>query len=82
MIMGERKESLEKILKDWSNETSISFGYKYNWEMKELVIYTTCPGILIGFKGETIEKYRERLNKYFFEKEIKIRFEEIDGMIY
>lgn len=82
------------IFVEWSKETgSKNFGVSVNKEEKEhenlysYTIHTDAPGLLIGNKGCTINKYIEKLLSFLRELNpnktisVKIYFNEVDMII-
>ena len=56
-------DDIQEIIKQWEDEVGITDTvlYKYDYGRNKLVIYTTRPGILIGYNGATIKKYESLL---------------------
>ena len=85
-----REESLkfmknleETIIKKWLNEIgakdkNVTIGYYRNSWKREMEIYTTIPGCLIGKAGIGVEKLKELLTEEFG-GEWTIKFVEIRG---
>lgn len=72
---------LEKVLSKWSKEVERPVAYKFNFENKEITLYTRCPGIFIGYAGETINKYKKELCKVLYIENVSVKFIEIDGIV-
>lgn len=53
------------IIQEWANEakTNIYLGKK-DYENKTLYLYSENPGHLIGYHGERVERYREKLRAF------------------
>ena len=75
-------EDLKDLVTEWSKEAGIAVAYKYDSGKNCMTMYTRCPGLFIGFKGELINKYRKKLCDFLFTKSCEIRFEEINGVVY
>lgn len=74
-------EELEKVISKWSKEVGRPAAYRLNSEDKEITIYTRCPGIFIGYAGETINKYKKELCKVLCTESVSVKFIEIDGIV-
>ena len=64
--------ALSYLLNDWCIEAGLNplfVQYKVDHKRKQLHIYTSRPGLLIGAKGVLLEKYQDKL----FELEIKYK---------
>ena len=61
------KEREERVIKEWLNEIGCAepVGYFRNSWKKEMEIYTTIPGPLIGKAGININKFKKLLSKEF-----------------
>ena len=76
------EEVLRDLIDKWKEETHIDspVGYQITYEDNRgrvLTLYTNRPGIMIGYKGTTIAKYRDFLENSCNIK--KVNFIEIDG---
>lgn len=72
--MGKR---IQKILKEWKEESGVTRVVQFKYRGGMLTIYTSQPGRLIGRGGISVDKYRGVFEKEFFDfKELK--FEETD----
>ena len=71
------------IICEWKSEAQIDTAImvsRYPENSEVLKIMTTIPGVMIGYKGELINKYREKLRIAF--PDIKeIQFIESDSVI-
>ena len=76
----EIREMREAPLKLFLEEANINdnFVYKYKYSNKILTIYTTIPGIWIGFRGRSIKRLKEIL-KAEFNHDVKVELKEING---
>lgn len=72
----------ETAIKKWLSEISYSepIGYEYNLSKKELKIYATRPGWLIGKAGKNLDRLKEIWAEEF-SGDWKIRVFEIRGRI-
>ena len=71
-----------KIIREWKNECCVvePILFSYDYRSNELNIYTNRPGILIGYHGEIINRYRPMLKGILIcMKEIK--FIETSGFV-
>ena len=55
--------SIEKIIQDWCNESVCMAMTIPHYDSHTIDVITLRPGIMIGYKGETITKYKEKINK-------------------
>ena len=55
--------------------------YDINYDTKEITIYTTRPGLMIGAGGEIVNKYKEKMKEVFplFERFL---FKEVGEWVY
>lgn len=74
-------EKLEEVISKWSKEVGRPAAYRFNSENKEITIYTRCPGIFIGYAGETINKYKKELCEVLCTEDVSVKFIEIDGVV-
>ena len=54
--------SIEKIIQDWCNECNCMAMTIPHYDSCTIDIITNRPGIMIGYKGETITKYKEKIS--------------------
>ena len=57
--------SEKHIIQEWANEakTTIYLG-KMDYEKKILYLYSENPGYLIGYHGERVGRYQEKLRAF------------------
>ena len=55
--------SIEKIIQDWCNECYCTAMTIPHYDSRTVDIITVRPGIMIGYKGKTITKYKEKINE-------------------
>lgn len=58
------KDPVIKIMEEWRDDAGIASPilWKYGDNKREkLIIYTRRPGLMIGFKGERINRFHEKL---------------------
>ena len=55
---------IEKLIQDWCNECSTVCMTKTDYDKKIITIITNHPGIMIGYKGKLVNKYREKFKEY------------------
>ena len=68
-----------KILKDWCRTCNISdIAYELRIYNHTLVIYTSNPGTMIGYKGKIVKKYKRILFEEYGE-EFDVEFKVIRG---
>lgn len=74
------KDKEETVIKKWLNEIGYTepVGYYRNIFNREMEIYTTRPGVLIGKAGVNVEKFKKMLSDEFY-GEWKVKFVEIRG---
>lgn len=76
-----QKKREEGVLNKWLDKMEKfkeTIGYSVSLSDKEVIIYTTSPGILIGRAGITVEELRGLLSKEFG-GEWSVKFVEIRG---
>jgi len=78
-------KTLGTVIQQWKNEAGLNepirFRYTFTLENKILIIiYCSRPGLMIGYKGQLIDKYRQLIQSNFICHEIEIRFEEVDRL--
>ena len=73
-------ENLKALIAEWSKEAGRSTAYKYDSDKKCITMYTGCPGLFIGLKGELVNKYKKKLCDFLFIDNLEIKFEEVDGV--
>ena len=74
------RERNEGLLKKWLNKIGYTkpVGYYYNYSKKEIELYTTRPGLLIGKHGVHIFEFKDML-KEEFGYEWTVKFVQIRG---
>lgn len=74
------KKACESILRDWLNKIGYTkpVGYCKDYLNREMLVYTTNPGILIGKRGSSVKEF-ERIMSEKFSAEWKVRFIEVRG---
>lgn len=60
------------------NNIKDTFAYEINYSNNVYTIYTSKPGLWIGYHGRTIEKLTEEISKYEGDK-IRINIKPIKG---
>lgn len=55
---------IEKIIQDWCNECICMAMTVYHRDSRIVDIITNKPGIMIGYKGETVTKYKEKISEF------------------
>ena len=65
------------IVKQWKKEAHVEdpLLIKYDYNRKKMIIYTTRPGLLVGFHGNIIDKYSKPLNE-----KLMLRFTDANGI--
>ena len=74
-------DSFGDIIKEWRIEANVKTPilYKYDSSKQILTLCTSRPGYMIGYHGQLIYKYREKLNKLYATRPIKgIDFIEVE----
>lgn len=56
--------SIEKLIQDWCNECNTTCMTQRDYNKKLIKIITTRPGVMIGYKGIIVDKYKEKIKKY------------------
>ena len=66
-IKEERYNSLKDILDAWMEEAGVpcvQVRIGYGNATATFFIYTNHPGLMIGYHGELVDKYKEKLKEY------------------
>lgn len=71
---------VDEILREWKAESGVTHLMLYRLKNGVLTIYTDRPGPLIGFMGERVHRFTEKLKTLPFPKVTEVRFEETDGI--
>lgn len=71
---------VDDILREWKVDSGVTHLMLYKLRNGVLTIYTDRPGPLIGFKGERIARFTEKLKTVPFLKITEVRLEETDGI--
>ena len=71
---------VDEILREWKVESGVTHLMLYRLKNGVLTVYTDRPGPLIGFRGERIYRFEEKLKSVPFPKISEIRLEETDGI--
>ena len=71
---------INEILMEWKAETGVTHLMLYRVKNGVLTIFTDRPGPLIGFHGERITRYTEKLKAVRYPKISEVRLEETDGI--
>lgn len=77
---AELRKTEKKVLRTWLTELNYlePVGFFFNYGKKQLTLYATRPGLLIGRAGVNIDKLKKALTDEFV-GEWTIHFEEIRG---
>lgn len=61
------RNRISETIQYWKDDAHIHepIMYDINWETREIIIYTTRPGWLIGVGGERINRYEEKMKEVF-----------------
>ena len=78
-IKEEKYNSLKAIFNAWMGEAGVPcVQVRLDYSVVPLLVfkvYTNRPGLMIGYRGELVNKYREKLKEYS-RREVKIEFVE------
>lgn len=75
------KLELYNIIRDWARECDATISFKVNSTKKQINLVTDKPGVLIGGKGKTIDKYTYALRQWPEYRDYSFTIEEIAMMI-
>lgn len=75
-----RSYFIDEILREWKAEAGVTHLMLYRLKDGVLTIYTDRPGPLIGFRGERIARFQEKLKALSFHNIKELRLEETDGI--
>ena len=77
------RNKINKVIQYWKEDAHLHepIMYDINYDTKEITIYTTRPGLLIGVGGEIVNKYKEKMKEVFplFERFL---FKEVREWVY
>ena len=71
---------VEPVLQEWKVEAGITHLMLYKIRNGVLTIYTDRPGPLIGYRGERIYRYQDKIKALPCSRIKEIRLEETDGI--
>lgn len=73
---------IERIIENWCKKAHYNrpVGYDISYSNAVITIYAESPGILIGYQGKHVFRFKEIL-KEKFHKEYEVKFVEIRGKI-
>ena len=82
MGRGIRNEEYRKIIENWCKASHYDrpVGYDIDYSDCVVTIYAERPGVLIGYQGKHVFKFKDIL-KEKFHKEYQVKFVEIRGRI-
>ena len=72
---------INDILREWKAEAKLTHLLLYKVKNGVITIYTDRPGVLIGFKGERIARFTEKLKSVAFPKITEVKLEETEGIV-
>lgn len=74
--------SIERTIENWCNAAHYNrpVGYEIDYSNNVVTIYAEYPGILIGYQGKHVFKFKDIL-KERFHREYQVKFVEIRGRI-
>lgn len=64
---------LGHIIQDWATETNTKIFLNVNYFKKEIWVYSTRPGVLIGLQGATVYKYENEIHKLSQYKDYSVK---------
>ena len=71
---------VDDILREWKAEAKLTHLILYKVKNGVITVYTDRPGVLIGFMGERIGRFTEKLKAVPFPNISEVRIEETDGI--
>ena len=72
--------SVQKILKEWRNESRNPHLCLYKLDKDTLIIYTDRPGYMIVRAGQLVDKYRKKISEASFGTIKNVSFVETYGI--
>ena len=75
-----RSSYVDSVLREWKAESEVTHLMLYKITNGVLTIYTDRPGPLIGFHGERVARYSEKLKMLPYPKITDISIEITDGI--
>lgn len=77
------RNKINRVIQHWKDDAHLHepIMYDINYDTKEITIYTTRPGWLIGVGSECINRYEEKMKEVFplFKRFL---FKEIQDWVY
>jgi ribosomal protein S3 len=71
---------IDEVLREWKKESGLTHLMLYKVKNGVITIYTDRPGVLIGFMGERINRFTEKLKSVPFPGITEVKIEETDGI--
>ena len=74
------RREISEVMRQWKNECQITHMILFRYSRNVLTVCTDKPGIMIGYRGDTVYKYTEifKSKDKHFER---IDFIETDGIV-
>ena len=72
-------KKIQEIIRQWKQECGITHMILFRYSHNVLKICTDKPGVMLGFRGSTVDKYTEIFKSYDKNFE-KIEFIETSGI--
>lgn len=74
--------NIERIIENWCRAAHYKrpVGYEIDYSNNVVTIYAELPGVLIGYQGKHVFKFKDIL-KERFHREYQVKFVEIRGRI-
>lgn len=69
-------KDVDNIIEEWLNESKATFPVMWRLENGQILISSTKPGVLIGYKGRNIGLLEEKMKEKGY-KDLEIVFEEL-----
>ena len=73
-------KKIQEIIRQWKQECGITHMILFRYSHNVLKICTDKPGVMVGFRGSTVDKYTEIFKSYDKNFE-KIEFIETSGIV-
>ena len=75
-----RSNYVDDVLRAWKEDAKVSHLMLYKVREGVITVYTDRPGPLIGFHGERVSRFTDKLKAVPFPKITEVRLEETDGI--
>jgi len=69
-------KDIDNVIEEWLNESKATFPVMWRLDNSQILISSTNPGVLIGYKGRNAEILRQKIKVKGY-KDLEVVFEEL-----